>query len=132
MVPFQYIIKLLINYRCVPLLPPYFSPISCPAPTGSFSNFRSVTWHTFISNFFFKKIKVLIAHLGWLQLISSSLKGTISSYAWLILLLLTCHILYSFIDWHLTHFPEHGYYQCHSKYAHITFIYPDSLYWLTP
>lgn len=29
-------------------------------------------------------------------------------------------------------FPEHGYYQCHSKYAHITFIYPDSLYWLTP
>lgn len=29
-------------------------------------------------------------------------------------------------------FSEHGYYQCHSKYAHITFIYPDSLYWLTP
>lgn len=41
-VPSHYIIKLLINYIYVPLLSPYFSPISCPAPTGSFSNFRSV------------------------------------------------------------------------------------------
>lgn len=28
--------------------------------------------------------------------------------------------------------PQHGDYKCHSKYAHITFIYLDFIYWLTP